>query len=55
MKYQNTTDMARKYVAPVVELFQIETGSFLMQSQLEDYNDNPIFGAPLADPTFSVL
>ena len=40
MKYQN-------YIAPDTRCIQVKTSGVLMQSpQLEDYNDNPIFGAP---------
>ncbi len=46
MKYQNTSNAALEYVAPVTESVQIVSENFLMQSNLEDYGDNPIYGLP---------
>lgn len=34
------------YIAPEVEVVQLHMENFTMASSLEDYDDNPIFGAP---------
>lgn len=50
MKNNKETTAAMRYEAPVAQSVLLITESFTMQStpgSLEDYEDNPIFGAPL--------
>lgn len=35
-----------QYVAPSVDVLSLSMETFTMTSGLEDYKDNPIFGAP---------
>lgn len=39
--------MKQNYQAPVSVPVQITVENFLMTSNLQDYPDNPIFGAPM--------
>ena len=39
----------KKYITPEAIGMEIVTESFVMQSSLEDYKNNPIFGAPGLD------
>lgn len=39
--------MKRNYQTPVSVPVQITAENFLMTSNLQDYPDNPIFGAPI--------
>lgn len=47
MKHDNKTKTTMRYEAPVTEVVLMVTETFTMQSSLEDYGDNPIFGAPM--------
>lgn len=37
----------REYVTPAVEVLTLLAENFTLASSLEDYEDNPIFGAPI--------
>lgn len=39
------------YIAPSVELVKLSISGIIMTSGIDDYNDNPIFGAPDMDDT----
>lgn len=47
MKHDNNTRVALRYEAPVAEVVLMVAETFTMQSSLEDYGDNPIYGAPM--------
>ena len=37
----------KTYASPEAIVMELVTETFTMQSSLEDYGDNPIFGAPM--------
>ena len=49
MKYNNI--IKQKYSAPVADVVELVTESFMMISGLEDYGDNHIFSVPSPDPS----
>ena len=44
MKYNYI--VKQKYSAPVADVVKLHTENVILASQLDDYDDNPIFGAP---------
>lgn len=43
---RNTIHRSATYSAPQVEVVEMNAEHITMASQLEDYEDNPIFGSP---------
>ena len=43
---RNHTHRLAKYSAPQVEVVEMSAEHITMASQLDDYEDNPIFGSP---------
>lgn len=46
MNLNNKSDKRNRYTAPQVEQVELVPENFTLASSLEDYEDNPIFGAP---------